>query len=163
MGINNPHKNIIGNLKKLENVWASNTSLTETEINKPKNVEVTAIKIIAENKSNQLNPPPILNIIIDRITGIKAFTIPNKIAPDVFANINFPILIGDNNNLSNDFPFLSKVIVTDNIEVVPNNIDMVISPGSIFNMSNSVLVFTININVHAIGNIIPQLILGGLR
>lgn len=41
MGINSPHKNNIGNLKKLEKVWASNTSLTDMAINKPSKAEVT--------------------------------------------------------------------------------------------------------------------------
>ena len=44
MGINNPQRNIIGKRTKLEKVCASNTSLTDTEINRPRKVEVTAIK-----------------------------------------------------------------------------------------------------------------------
>jgi hypothetical protein len=43
MGRNNPHRNSIGNRKKLENVCASNTSFAETENIRPRSVEVTAI------------------------------------------------------------------------------------------------------------------------
>ena len=56
MGMNKPHKNIMGNLKKLEKVWASNTSLTETAINKPRKVEVTAIRITPDKTTGQLIP-----------------------------------------------------------------------------------------------------------
>jgi len=35
IGINRPHKNNMGNLKKFENVWASNTSFADTAINNP--------------------------------------------------------------------------------------------------------------------------------
>lgn len=56
MGINRPDKNIIGNLKKIEKVCASKTSLTETAINKPRKVEVTAINKAAINVSIQFIP-----------------------------------------------------------------------------------------------------------
>ena len=56
MGINRPHKNNIGNLKKFENVWASNTSLADTAINKPNKAEVTAIKITATSVSPSYFP-----------------------------------------------------------------------------------------------------------
>ncbi len=38
-------------------------------------------------------------------------------------------LIGANNNLSKECPFLSKVIVTASIDVVPNNTLIAIKPG----------------------------------
>src|SRR5690554_3249204 len=44
-GINKPHKNIIGTLKKFEKVCASNTSLTDTAISSPRKVDVTDIRI----------------------------------------------------------------------------------------------------------------------
>ena len=56
IGINRPHKNNIGNLKKFENVWASNTSFADTAINKPSKAEVIAIKITAASVIPQLIP-----------------------------------------------------------------------------------------------------------
>jgi len=46
MGKNNPHRNIMGNLKKLENVCASKTSLTEVAINSPMNVDAIEMRTI---------------------------------------------------------------------------------------------------------------------
>ena len=44
MGKNKPHKKTIGKRRKLEKVCASKTSLTETATNRPRNVELTAMK-----------------------------------------------------------------------------------------------------------------------
>lgn len=55
-GRNKPHKNSMGNLKKLESVWASNTSFAETAISSPNRVEVTAIRNTANNTTPQLIP-----------------------------------------------------------------------------------------------------------
>lgn len=41
MGINTPHRKIIGNLKKLDRVMASKTSLTLTEMSVPKSEKTT--------------------------------------------------------------------------------------------------------------------------
>jgi hypothetical protein len=118
MGINKPHKNIIGNLKKLENVCASNTSLTETAIKSPRKVEVIAIKTTPINVVNQLMPDK-STMNEANTTGIKALIIPKKMAPVVFASIKRFKLIGASNSLSNDLLFLSNVIVTASIDVVP--------------------------------------------
>jgi len=48
IGINRPHKNNMGNLKKFENVWASNTSFADTAINNPSKAEVIAIKLLQQ-------------------------------------------------------------------------------------------------------------------
>jgi len=96
-------------------------------------------------------------------TGTMLLKIPNKIAPVIFAVISNLILIGANNNRSNDFDFLSNVIVTASIDVVPNRIDKLIIPGKTSSMLKAVLVFINIINIHAKGKIIPQLIFGGFR
>jgi hypothetical protein len=46
MGKNNPQRKIMGNRKKLENVWASKTSLTEVAMNNPIKVEAMEIRIM---------------------------------------------------------------------------------------------------------------------
>jgi len=163
IGKNSPHKNIIGNLRKFENVWASKTSLTDTAIKSPRKVDAIPIIIIAGITSNQTIP--------DRSTkkaaimiGTKAFAIPNKIAPDVFASISNSRDTGASSNLSNDLCLLSKVIVTASIDVVPNRIEIVITPGSsAVTLSMPLPDLMKNIPVQARGKIIPQLILGGFR
>jgi len=162
IGIKRPQRNIIGNLKKFENVCASKTSLTETAINKPKKVEVKAINITPNKTKTQFIPDKSVKKEA-KITGIKALTIPNKIAPVVLANINKFKLIGARSNLSKDLAFLSKVIVTANIEVVPNNIDKAITPGNMPLISILDVDLIKNIKVQDIGKIIPQLILGGFK
>ena len=152
----------MGNRKKLEKVWASNTSLTDTAINKPRNVEDIAINTIAGTKAIQMIPDrSVKNTAI--IIGTNALTIPNMMAPDVFANISRFSEIGANSNLSNDLPLFSKVTVTASMEVVPKRIEIVTTPGRIVGiLSNPVPDLIKNIAVHANGNIKPQLMLGGL-
>jgi hypothetical protein len=96
-------------------------------------------------------------------TGMKALIIPNTIAPVVLANINRFRLIGASNSLSNDRLFLSKVIVTASIEVVPNKTDKAMTPGRMTLISTSFADLIKNISVQDMGKIIPQLILGGFR
>ena len=162
MGINRPHKNNIGNLKKFENVWASNTYLADTAINKPNKAEVTAIKITATSVSPQLiSLKSIKNAA--KTTGTNALTIPNKIAPRILAMTNALTLIGATNNLSNDRLLLSNVIVTARMEVVPNNTLIAIKPGSNSAIPISPCERISCIRVQESGNIIPQLILGGFK
>jgi hypothetical protein len=47
MGKNRPHRKIMGKRKKFEKVWASNTSFTETAMNRPRNVELIAMRTTA--------------------------------------------------------------------------------------------------------------------
>ncbi len=162
MGINKPQRNIIGKRKKLEYVCASNTSLTETAINRPRKVDVTAIRATLIMADSQFMPDKSTNNEAKK-TGMKALRMPNRIAPDVFANINRFKLMGASNNLSKDRLFRSKVMVTANIEVVPNNTDKDITPGRIPLMSTALSDRMKNISVQDIGNIIPQLILGGFK
>jgi hypothetical protein len=160
--MNNPHKNSMGNLKKFENVWASNTSRTATAINKPRKVEVTAIRRTLRNAEIQLIPERLVRNDA-KMTGIAALTIPNKIAPVVFASINRLRSIGASNSRSNERCLLSNVIVTASIDVVPNRIDIDITPGRMPRISIAVSDLTKNITVQATGKMIPQLMLGGLR
>src|SRR5690554_2317735 len=162
MGMNNPQRNIIGKRKKFENVCASNTSFTETAINKPKKVEVTAIKNTPKNVDSQFMPDRSTMNEANR-TGINALMIPKRMAPVVFASMSRFKLSGASNRRSNERLFLSKVIVTDSIEVVPKRIDRAITPGRISLRSTVLSDLAKNMSVHEIGKIIPQLILGGLR
>src|SRR5690554_2892810 len=160
MGINKPQRKIMGNRKKLEKVCASKTSLTETAINKPRKVEVTAISTTLMKVETQLIPErSIINEA--KSTGTKALIIPKTIAPVVLANINRFRLIGASNSRSKDRFFLSKVIVTASIEVVPNKIDKAMTPGRIPRTSTSPADRIKNISVHDMGKTMPQLMLGG--
>src|SRR5690554_2802672 len=162
MGINNPQRNIIGKRKKLEKVCASNTSLTETAINKPKKVEVTAIKNTPKNVDSQFIPERSTTNEANR-TGINALMMPKRMAPVVFASMSRFKLIGASNRRSNERLFRSKVIVTESIEVVPKRIDSAITPGRMLLRSTALSDLAKNMRVHEIGKITPQLILGGLR
>jgi len=163
MGKNKPHKKIIGKRKKLEKVWASNTSLAETEIKSPRKVDTIPINIIAGATRDQAIPDmSARNAAI--AMGINALTIPKRIAPEVLANISNSREMGARSSLSNDRFRLSKVRVTDNSEVVPNSIEIVTTPGKSSNTLSSPSPDLIkNIPVQASGKIIPQLMLGGLR
>jgi len=163
IGKNNPHKKIIGKRKKLEKVWASNTSLADTEIKSPRKVETIPTRMIAGMTRDQTIP--------DRSTrnaaitiGTNALTIPNRIAPEVLANISNSREMGARSSLSKDRFRLSKVRVTDSKEVVPNSIEIVTTPGrSSSTLSSPIPDLIKNIPVHASGKMIPQLTLGGLR
>ncbi len=161
IGKNSPQRKIIGNLKKLEKVCASKTSLTETAINKPKKVDDIAIKIIAGINIIQIIPErSAKNSAI--IIGINAFNIPKIIAPDVLASINKFNGIGANSNLSNDLLLFSNVTVTASMEVVPKRIDTATTPGRIFGiLSKPEPDLMKNIPVHANGKTNPQLMFGG--
>jgi len=72
--------------------------------------------------------------------------------------------MGARSSLSNDRPRLSKVRVTDSSDVVPNNMEIVTTPGrSSSTLSRPIPDLMKNIPVQASGKIIPQLTLGGLR
>jgi len=163
MGKNSPHRKIMGNLKKLEKVCASKTSLTETAIKSPRKVDTIPIRIIDGITNDHAIPErSTRNAAI--IIGTKALTIPKKIAPEVLASIRSSREIGARSNLSNDRLLLSKVIVTASIEVVPKRMEMVITPGrSARTLSNPLPDLMKNIPVQAKGKMIPQLMLGGLR
>jgi hypothetical protein len=89
--------------------------------------------------------------------------IPNNIAPVIFAVISSSILIGANNNLSKERDFLSNVMVTESMEVVPNRMDIATIPLNTSSILNTVLVLINIISIHANGKTIPQLIFGGFR
>jgi len=72
--------------------------------------------------------------------------------------------MGASSSLSKDLLRLSKVIVTDNMDVVPKRIEIVMTPGkSDRTLSNPLPDLIKNIPVHASGKIKPQDMLGGLR
>ena len=96
--------------------------------------------------------------------GTNALTIPKRIAPAVLANMSNSRDMGERSSLSKDRFRLSKVRVTDSKEVVPNSIEMVITPGKSSNtLSTPSPDLMKNIPVQASGKIIPQLTFGGLR
>lgn len=162
MGINKPHKKTIGKRKKLENVCASKTSLTETAMNSPKKVEVTAIKMTLNMTIPQLIFERGMKNKAMRI-GTNAFTMPNKIAPSVFASISQVRLMGESSSLSNERLRRSKVMVTASMDVAPNRIDIAITPGRTDRTSTGDWDLKKNISIQAKGKIMPQLILGGFR
>jgi len=163
IGKNSPHRKIIGKRKKLEKVWASNTSRAETEIKSPRKVDTIPMRIMAGTTKDQAIPD--MSARNAAITmGTKALTIPKRMAPEVLANISSSKEMGARSSLSNERPRLSKVRVTDSSEVVPNSMEIVTTPGN----RSSTLSIPIpdlikNIPVQASGKIMPQLMLGGFR
>ena len=95
--------------------------------------------------------------------GIMLLKMPNSIAPVIFANTNSSVFNGAINKRSNERDLRSNVMVTESIDVVPNRIDMATMPGNTLLISKVLPDFTNIINIHANGNIMPQLILGGFR
>ena len=101
----------MGKRKKLENVRASNNSFTDITINSTRNVDVIAMNSTAVINIPQRIPDRSIRKAANS-NGMKAFMIPNMIAPVVFATMSRLMLIGDSNNRSNDLLFRSKVMVT---------------------------------------------------
>ncbi len=99
----------------------------------------------------------------DISTGMKLFMMPKTTAPLIFEKTSTSVLMGARSSLSNDLAFLSKVIVTASIDVVPKRIDMATIPANISKMLKELPDLKKNIIIPANGKIIPQLILGGLR
>ena len=97
--------------------------------------------------------------------GIMLLKIPKRIAPVIFANTNNSVFNGAINKRSNERDLRSKVMVTEreSIDVVPKRIDMATIPGNTLLISKVLPDFTNIISIHANGNIMPQLILGGFR
>ncbi|RLL92324.1 hypothetical protein BG32_08040 [Mesotoga sp. HF07.pep.5.2.highcov] len=136
IGMKRPQRNIIGKRKKLENVCASNTSLAETAMKRPRKVEVTAISSTLTETRNQFIPDR-STIKRAKRTGTKALIIPKSIAPVVFASIRSLRLMGARSKRSNDLLFRSKVIVTASIDVVPKRTERAITPGKMSLISTS--------------------------
>lgn len=160
--MNNPHKKIMGNLKKLENVCASKTSFAETAIESPSRVETIDKRIIPVNNKYQFDTAD-LKYSTDINTGMMLLIIPNSTAPLILENTSSSVLIGARSNLSNERALLSKVMVTASIEVVPKSIDIATIPANISSMLKAVPDLKKNISIHAKGKIIPQLIFGGFK
>jgi hypothetical protein len=136
----------MGNRKKFENVCASNISLTDTAINSPRKVDVTAIRITLIITGIQLIPDRFIKNN-EKTIGTNAFKIPNIIAPTVFAIISKFNPMGASSSLSKDLPFLSKVIVTASMDVVPKRMDIAMIPGRISLISTSIFDLNKNISV----------------
>jgi hypothetical protein len=72
--------------------------------------------------------------------------------------------MGASSNRSKEWFFFSKVTVTDSKDVVPKRMDSPTTPGSTDKILSTPLPDLIkNIPVQAMGKMIPQLRLGGLR
>jgi hypothetical protein len=163
IGKKRPQRKIIGNRKKLENVCASNTSLTETAINSPKKVELMAMSTIVGTRTYQFIADKSVKNIAANI-GIRAFIVPKMIAPDVFASIKSSSDIGASRRRSKDLPFFSKVTVTERTLVVPKRMLRDTNPGSKSGSLSIPIPERIkNIVIQTKGNSSPQLILGGFR
>src|SRR5690554_1122502 len=157
-----PQRKIIGKRKKLENVWASKTSFTETAINRPIKVEVIEINKILIRAGNQLIPETSVKKTASN-RGTRALKIPNTIAPAVLANIRIFKSIGAKSRRSKEACFFSKVIVTASMEVVPKRIDKETKPGRTSRILSGSPLLRKNIRAQATGNTKPQLILGGFK
>jgi len=131
-------------------------------MNKPKKVEVIAIRTTPAKTTSQLIPVK-STINEAKRTGTNALIIPKSIAPVVLESMSRFRLMGASNNLSKERLFLSKVMVTASIEVVPKRIDNAITPGNMLRISTSLFDLIKNIRVQEMGKMIPQLILGGFR
>lgn len=156
-----PQRKSMGKRKKFERVCASNTCSADTAIKSPISAELIAIINTAGNIIPKLTPPKSIKKLAN-ITGTKALKIPNRIVPAILAKTIRFMLIGANKRRSKDLPLRSKVIVTANIDVVPNKILIAIKPGKsskIFSPGERISC----IKVQERGKMIPQLILGGLR
>jgi hypothetical protein len=129
----------------------------------PKKVDTMAIRIIAGITRAQATPERSARKVAI-ITGTKALTTPKRIAPDVLASMRSSSDMGDSSNLSKERLRRSKVIVTDNMDVVPKRMAIVMTPGRRDNtLSNPLPDLMKNMPVQARGNIMPQEMLGGLR
>jgi hypothetical protein len=162
-GKNSPHRKIIGKRKKLEKVCASKISLTETAMKSPRKVDTIPMRIIVGTTRDQAIPERSDRNAAITI-GTKALAIPKRIAPEVLASMRSSREMGARSNLSNDRLRFSNVMVTASMDVVPKSIEMVITPGrSVRILSSPLPDLMKNMPVHARGNIMPQLMLGGLR
>ena len=119
----------MGNRKKLEKVWASKTSLTETAMNRPRNVDVAAMRTTAGKAALQAALDKSVKKAA-KMTGTKALATPKRIAPEVLASIKSSRGMGASSSLSKDRPFFSKVTVTASMEVVPKRMETATTPGS---------------------------------
>jgi hypothetical protein len=83
MGKKRPQRKITGKRKKLEKVWASKISLTETAMNKPRNVDTIAIIATAATTAFQAIPeistrnmggekfPTLINLLSDHDSRLR--------------------------------------------------------------------------------------------
>jgi len=71
-------------------------------------------------------------------TGTKAFRVPKKTAPEVFASMRSSSGIGASSSRSKERLFFSKVTVTASMLAVPKRIDRAMTPGSSARTSTSV-------------------------
>ena len=125
-------------------------------------MEVTAIRKTPPNTISQLMPDrSVMNRA--KITGTNPLKMPKTMAPVVLASIRRLRSIGAIRSLSKDRLFLSKVMVTESMEVVPKSTDRHMTPGRRPRISSDVPDFRKNISVQATGKIIPQLMFGGFR
>ena len=104
MGKKSPQRKTMGNLKKLEKVCASKTSLTETATKRPKKVELVAMSTIAGTAALQVTFERSVRKRARRM-GTKALTTPKRIAPEVLASMRSFKGMGARRSRSNDFPF----------------------------------------------------------
>ncbi len=123
---------------------------------------MTAIRKTPPNTISQLMPDrSVMNRA--KITGTNPLNMPETMAPVVLASIRRLRSMGAIRSLSKDRLFLSKVMVTESMEVVPKSTDRHMTPGRRPRISNDVPDFRKNISVQATGKIIPQLMFGGFR
>jgi hypothetical protein len=159
-GMKMPQRKIIGKRKKFAKVIASNISFTATETKVP-NAEKTKAEstndvsknIVFEKETPKKITVPIRNILdIRNPKTTPPITFPNKIA----CRDN-----GASSNRSNVFVLRSKTMTIASADVEANRIDIAINPDA---KSITPEGFRkMKASAITMGNIIPQLRLGGLK
>ena len=162
-GKKRPHRNIIGNRKKFERVWAWKTSVTQTAMKNPRSALAAAIRKTETKKVGQMTEAKSLTKNAIKM-GRKEFTIPKNNAPESFATISRAKGKGATSNLSNARVLFSKVIVTASIELLPKSTAKETTPGRSSLISPKLRPALIKKRiVQARGKRSPQLRFGGFR
>ena len=159
-GMKTPQRKIIGKRKKLAKVIASKISFTATETSVP-NAEKTKADSTNEKNKNIVFENGTPKKIIDPARNILEIRTPKITPPIIFPNKIALRDSGASSKRSNVFVLRSKIITIASADVAANRIAIAIKPDA-----NSVIpegFLRINASAITIGNIIPQLRLGGLK
>jgi hypothetical protein len=124
-----PHRNIIGNRKKLDMVMASKTSFTPTEIRIPSNEKARPDRMMIKTKEKKcLIERPIIRI--KKIVIQKVMINPNRVLPRVLPKRMVLILKGARRSLSRAPILFSKVITMAAMDVDEKRRVKPINPGT---------------------------------
>lgn len=129
-GKKTPHKNIIGNRKKLDMVMASKTSFTPTEIRIPRREKAKPERMMMSTKEKGwFTERPIIGI--KKIVIQKVIINPNRVLPRVLPKRMVLMFNGARRSLSRAPILFSKVITMAAIDVDEKRRLIPINPGTI--------------------------------